>query len=204
MLSFPEEENDNLTNLPSTANNVNFQAPVQTFTLRERMINILDVPEKATSLILDSYYLTPNQVKIPLMAIYPYEVNGDEFVLDHYEIIQLIHDYEHFFKYYPDEALQKFEDHVNNLVLNKSYKYSKNLLITSDAVFQSPMLDGPRKEETLKRALANRRRMAVKGKCVRKGCTSDRIYKEERILRSGDEASVWIKVCSVCNYNWKT
>lgn len=206
-LSFSEDSYNEFINVNPQRQNVqvgNFVAPVQTFTLRDRLRVELGMDDRVISLILDSKYTDPNGREIPLFAIYPFDFDGQNFVMDNYEIIQAINDYDDFMQFAenPEEGFLKFSEYIGNLVLNKSYKIRENLLISSDSVFQSPSLEGPRKEEMLKLALANRRRMATTGTCMRKGCTSKSIYKESRILRSGDEAAVWIMICAVCDYQW--
>ena len=180
----------------------NFSAPVQTFSLRDRLLIELSLPEKVVSLILDSVFKNAQGQEIPLFAIYPFDFENGKFIMDNYEIVQIINDYYYFYDQSEETALEEFKKHIDNLIFNKQYKVDRNLLITSDAVFQSPSLEAPRKEEELKRALSKRKKMAMKGECKRKGFTSTSLRKEEMVLRSGDEATVWISRCIVCNYQW--
>lgn len=190
-----------------TGTNQNFVGKVEQVSLKDRLKVELgdDLPDQVISLILETTYQTDSNGEVPLFAMIPFTLksNNTDYVLDKYEIIQIINDYLDFKDDLgEDDAIVKIKEHLQNLALNKKHKFANNILIPSDSVFESPSLEVPRKEEALKRALANRKKIAMEGPCARKGCNSNSLRKEERNLRSGDEALVTISVCTLCGYRW--
>lgn len=181
-----------------------FRAPVAVTTLEDRLAYELRLDPNVIRLIMDTKYESPTARQIPLFAIYPYEKVGDAYILDYHEIVEMINVF-YLMQDDPNNKnpVESFADHIANVALNKKHKLAENLLITEDSVFQAPHLEKLREEENMKEALANRRGIPTQGRCVRKGCKSNLLYRRELTLRAGDESTVWFYTCAMCDNTWK-
>ena len=205
---------------------------VKAITLRDRMSTIPDLHPEAASLILDSEYTDLNGRKIPLFAKYPLEIGvGGKYVYDFSEIIEIIRVYDVMSMKWthtggPDDPLildnlgrntadaspdapskevllEKFRGHINTLILNKESKLRSDTLLPEDSVYQNPNLEHLRIDEMKKIDLMGRRKVSIKGNCIRKNCKSTELYSEEKVVRSGDEPPVTFRVCAICEYKWR-
>lgn len=121
-----------------------------------------------------------------------------------------------------DEAIAKFEDHINALVkiretklakvnvryplikpednLAETMKIRQTLIIKDETIFDSPALAEIRRQELIKISLITRKRKPIPGKCPK--CGYGLIYMDEKFIRSGDEGGVIFRQCYACEYEW--
>jgi len=195
-------------------------------TLAETMVNGLGIPARVVDLILNTTYETGNGPK-PLFGVAPSSNYPGRWVYNGQEIQEVVRIWDLFKGAYvatgtiedpvptpytsvpanlvtnsDDDAFVQFAAHIEAIMLSKTRKARKNLLVKDDSVFDSPFLAEYRKEETIKNALLNRKRKPIPGRCPR--CPSTEIFQEEKFLRAGDEGGVFISKCARCEYEWKS
>lgn len=120
-----------------------------------------------------------------------------------YEVQEVIGVYDKFKEDVGNEADSKFLMYINQLQLVQGKKSRKGLFLDlHDSIYEAPFLAEYRRQESIKLALASRRRRPARGIGACGKCKSDEIYLEERFTRSGDEGGIITYVCGRCDNAW--
>lgn len=132
-----------------------------------------------------------------MVNIFPYHA-----ISEIAEAVKIYIEYEE--KESKENALILFSQYMSKLSGMMSKHEREGTLIEEVTLYESPFLESAKRQENLKIALAQRRRVPVSGiKCHRPGCTSNKAYLEELFTRSGDEGGVIFYECELCGNTTK-